>query len=101
MRVLDEFHGTIGGLVSRFDATVGFIEGDGVQLFFNDPIEVPDAALRAVRLGCALREAMIGLTALWRKRGTTSTSALGSHWAMRPAGTSASRVARTTRRLER
>jgi DNA-binding response OmpR family regulator len=69
MRVLDEFHGTIGGLVSRFDATVGFIEGDGVQLFFNDPIEVPDAALRAVRLGCALREEMIELTALWQKRG--------------------------------
>jgi adenylate cyclase len=69
MRVLDEFHGTIGGLVSRFDATVGFIEGDGVQLFFNDPIEVPDAGLRAVRLGCALREEMTELTALWRKRG--------------------------------
>jgi len=69
MRVLDEFHGTIGGLVGRFDATVGFIEGDGVQLFFNDPIEVPDAALRAVRLGCALREEMTELTAIWRKRG--------------------------------
>jgi DNA-binding response OmpR family regulator len=69
MRVLDEFHGTIGGLVSRFDATVGFIEGDGVQLFFNDPIEVPDAALRAVRLGCALREEMEELTSLWQKRG--------------------------------
>jgi len=69
MRVLGEFHGAIGGLVARFDATVGFIEGDGVQLFFNDPIEVPDAALRAVRLGCALREEMAELTALWRKRG--------------------------------
>jgi adenylate cyclase len=69
MRVLDEFHGTIGGLVNRFDATVGFIEGDGVQLFFNDPIEVPDAALRAVRLGCALREEMAELTSLWQKRG--------------------------------
>ena len=69
MRVLGEFHGTIGGLVSRFDATVGFIEGDGVQLFFNDPIEVPDAALRAVRLGCALREEMAELTAHWQKRG--------------------------------
>jgi DNA-binding response OmpR family regulator len=69
MRVLAEFHGTIGGLVRRFDATVGFIEGDGVQLFFNDPIEVPDAALRAIRFGCALREEMGGLTALWRKRG--------------------------------
>ena len=51
MRVLGEFHGTIGDLVRRFDATVGFIEGDGVQLFFNDPIEIPDAPLRAVRLG--------------------------------------------------
>jgi adenylate cyclase len=69
MRVLAEFHGTIGGLVSRFDATVGFIEGDGVQLFFNDPIEVPDPALRAVRLGCALRDEMAELTAVWVKRG--------------------------------
>jgi adenylate cyclase len=69
MRVLAEFHGTIGGLVGRFDATVGFIEGDGVQLFFNDPIEVPDPAMRAVRLGCALREEMAELTAVWQKRG--------------------------------
>jgi adenylate cyclase len=69
MRVLGEFHDTIGGLVRRFDATVGFIEGDGVQLFFNDPIEVPDAALRAVRLGCALREEMSALTPHWQKRG--------------------------------
>jgi DNA-binding response OmpR family regulator len=69
MRVLGEFHATVGGLVGRFDATVGFIEGDGVQLFFNDPIEMPDHALRAVRLGCALREEMTELTAVWRKRG--------------------------------
>lgn len=69
MRVLGEFHATIGRLVGRFDATVGFLEGDGVQLFFNDPIEVPDAALRAVRLGCALREEMATLTPRWQKRG--------------------------------
>jgi adenylate cyclase len=69
MRVLGEFHDAIGGLVKRFDATVGFLEGDGVQLFFNDPIEVPDAALQAVRLGCALREEMAELTPRWRKRG--------------------------------
>jgi DNA-binding response OmpR family regulator len=69
MHVLGEFHRTIGGLVRRFDATVGFLEGDGVQLFFNDPTEVPDAALQAVRLGCALREEMAELTPQWRKRG--------------------------------
>jgi DNA-binding response OmpR family regulator len=69
LRVLREFHETIGGLVQRFDATVGFLEGDGVELFFNDPIEIPDAPLRSVRLGCALREEMVGLTERWRKRG--------------------------------
>jgi adenylate cyclase len=69
MQVLAEFHDTIGGLVRQFDATVGFLEGDGVQVFFNDPKEIPDAALRAVRLGCALRERMRDLTAHWRKRG--------------------------------
>lgn len=69
LRVLHEFHETIGGLVQRFEATVGFLEGDGVELFFNDPIEIPDAPLRAVRLGCALREQMAELTERWRKRG--------------------------------
>ena len=69
MQVLREFHGVIGRLVQRFDATVGFLEGDGVQLFFNDPHEVPDAPLRAVRLACALREEMAALTPEWRKRG--------------------------------
>ena len=39
---------------SSVDAAV--LEGDAVQLFFDDPIEIPDAPLRAVRLGLALRE---------------------------------------------
>ena len=69
MKVLREFHGVIGGLVRRFDATVGFLEGDGVQLFFNDPVVGPDAALRAVQLGCALREEMAECIPRWRKRG--------------------------------
>ena len=69
MRVLREFHETSACSCKRFDATVGFLEGDGVELFFNDPIEIPDAPLRAVRLGCALREEMADLTPLWRKRG--------------------------------
>lgn len=69
MRVLGEFHDAVGGLVKRFDATVGFLEGDGVQLFFNDPIEIPDAPLCAVRFGLALREELARLTPVWRKRG--------------------------------
>jgi class 3 adenylate cyclase len=48
---------------------VGFLQGDGVQLFFNDPHEISDAPLRAVRLACALREEMATLTRGWRKLG--------------------------------
>ena len=77
MRVLHEFHDAIGRLVKRFDATVGFLEGDGVQLFFNDPIPIPDAPLRAVRLGCALREEMAELTPRWQKRGYTLDFGVG------------------------
>jgi adenylate cyclase len=69
MRVLGEFHGAVGDLVNRFDATVGFLEGDGVQLFFNDPIQIPDAPLRAVRLACELRDEVARLAEQWRKRG--------------------------------
>lgn len=69
MRVLREFHDTIGRLAKRFDATVGFLQGDGVQLFFNDPIEIPDAPLRAVQMACALREEMGEVTPRWRKLG--------------------------------
>ena len=69
MGVLGEFHAAIGRLVERYEATVGSLQGDGVELFFNDPIEIPDAPLRAVQLACSLREEMAGLLERWRKRG--------------------------------
>src|SRR6059058_2812285 len=50
LAVLGQFHAVVGQLVKTYDATVGFLQGDGVQVFFNDPIEEADPALRAVRL---------------------------------------------------
>ena len=101
MRVLGEFHEAIGRLVKRFDATVGFLEGDGVQLFFNDPIEIPDAPLRAVRLGCALREVMAELTPRWRKRGHDLDFGAGIALGYATCGKSASRAAPTMPRSAR
>jgi len=69
MGVLGEFHEAVGRLVHRYEATVGALAGDGVELFFNDPIEISDPALRAVKLACSLREEMGELIARWRKRG--------------------------------
>jgi adenylate cyclase len=69
MGVLGEFHEVIGRLVGRFEATVGALAGDGVELFFNDPIEIEDPGFRAVQLACALRAEMTVLLDQWRKRG--------------------------------
>ena len=69
MRVLAQFHDGVGRLVQRFEATVGFLAGDGIEVFFNDPIECDDPAGRAVRMGLAIRELMGELTPEWHRQG--------------------------------
>ncbi len=69
MTLLGQFHAVLGELVNQFEATVGHFAGDGLMVFFNDPVPCPDPAQRAVRLGVALREQMVDLTASWRRRG--------------------------------
>src|SRR4029079_18094767 len=43
--------------------------GDGVMVFFNDPVEVPEHELEAVRLALAARERFAGLADNWPRRG--------------------------------
>ena len=69
MNVLREFHAKIGALVSRFEATVGFFAGDGLMVFFNDPVPCDDPAGRAVRLAVAMREKATELTTIWGRLG--------------------------------
>ncbi|MGH9226998.1 MAG: adenylate/guanylate cyclase domain-containing protein, partial [Acidimicrobiales bacterium] len=69
MEVLAAYHETVGSLIHRFEAAVGFFAGDGLMVFFNDPVPVPDPAERAVRLAVEMRAAMSVPLAQWRKRG--------------------------------
>jgi class 3 adenylate cyclase/CheY-like chemotaxis protein len=77
MAVLREFHEELGQLVRDFEATVGFFAGDGLMVFWNDPLPCPDPAERAVRMAVALRENLAALTAGWRKRGHDLGFAVG------------------------
>jgi adenylate cyclase len=69
MSVLREFHVAMGELIFRFEATLEGFRGDGMVMFFNDPLPCPDPTARAVRMGVAMRRRMAELTAIWRKRG--------------------------------
>ena len=77
MGVIREFHSTIGDIVATFEATVGWFAGDGLMVWFNDPIPCDEPAARAVRLALEMRDAMGELTARWRKRGHELDFSLG------------------------
>ncbi|HWT24348.1 MAG TPA: response regulator [Solirubrobacteraceae bacterium] len=69
MHVLGEYHAALGELVHRFEGTLERFTGDGLMVFFNDPLPCPDPADRAVRMAIAMRDAVGELTTSWRRRG--------------------------------
>ena len=69
MSVLAEYHHLVGSLVTEHGGTIEHFAGDGMMIFFNDPIVLPDAPASAVRMALALRESFAALHASWMKRG--------------------------------
>jgi class 3 adenylate cyclase len=69
MTVLREYHGAIGTLVFEHEGTLERFAGDGVMVFFNDPIPCPDPSARAVRMAVAMRTAVTELAGQWRRSG--------------------------------
>ena len=67
--VLREYHQAIGDLVMRYNGTLERFTGDGIMVFFNDPLPVDDAPLRAVRLGVAMRGRVQELAEHWQRQG--------------------------------
>jgi len=66
---LREYHGALGPLVAQFEGTLDQFSGDGIMVFFNDPVPCPDPAERAVKMATAMREEAGKLIADWRERG--------------------------------
>ncbi|MBI2467910.1 MAG: response regulator [Candidatus Rokubacteria bacterium] len=69
MGVLREYHAAMGALILAHEGTLERFAGDGMMIFFNDPVPVSDPAGRAIRMALAMRERNAELSATWRKRG--------------------------------
>jgi class 3 adenylate cyclase len=77
MTVLREYHGEMGRFILAHDGTLERFTGDGLMVFFNDPIPVPDAPERAVRMAVAMRDRVAELAVRWRREGYELDLGLG------------------------
>ena len=69
MAVLNEYHGALGPLIFEYGGTLEQFSGDGMMVFFNDPVPIDDPAWQAVSMAVEMRERAHALVAEWRKRG--------------------------------
>ena len=67
--VVGEYHAAAGELIVAHRGTLEHFAGDGLMVFFNDPVPVADHELQAARVAVAMRERIGELAGSWRKRG--------------------------------
>ena len=69
MSVLQAYHEHMGRLVAEHGGTIDHRAGDGLMVFFNDPIPCQHPELRALALARAMREQFRILNRAWKKHG--------------------------------
>lgn len=69
MGLLQTYHARVGRLAAERNGTIGFRAGDGLMVFFNDPIPCEEPVLDAVRLALDIREAVQDLRERWVRLG--------------------------------
>ena len=69
MSVLREYHTALGELVFRYEGTLERFTGDGLMVFFNDPVACADGPARAVRMAVEMRNRIGDIARGWRRQG--------------------------------
>ena len=67
--VLRDYHAAMGELIVEHGGTLEHFAGDGLMVFFNDPVEQDDHVERAVRMALAMRDRFAELDREWTRRG--------------------------------
>jgi adenylate cyclase len=69
MGVLGEYHAALGELIFRYEGTLERFTGDGLMVFFTDPIPLDKPAQRAVEMALAMRDRVRTLAEGWSRVG--------------------------------
>jgi adenylate cyclase len=67
--VLHDYHAAMGPLITEHEGTLDRFAGDGILVFFNDPLPVSEAPRRAARMALAMRERFAVLREQWLDNG--------------------------------
>jgi class 3 adenylate cyclase len=69
MAALGEFHQAMGRRILEYQGTLERFTGDGLMVFFNDPLPINQPAMRAVEMAFVMQEDALKLAAQWKKKG--------------------------------
>jgi adenylate cyclase len=69
MSALSEFHHAMGRRILEYQGTLERFTGDGLMVFFNDPLPLHQPARRAVEMAFVMQEDVLKLSAEWKKKG--------------------------------
>ncbi len=77
MAALSEFHHAMGRRILEYQGTLERFTGDGLMVFFNDPLPINQPAARAVEMAFVMQEDALKLAAQWKKKGYTLGLGIG------------------------
>src|SRR3990172_9532324 len=77
MGVLAEYHAAMGELITKYAGTLERFAGDGIMIFFNDPVPIPNPAAQAVTMAIEMQQRFQGLATAWTRRGYDLSMGIG------------------------
>ena len=69
MSVLAEYHKVMGPLIQAHEGTLERFVGDGMMIFFNDPIRLENPTRNAVSMALEMQCNFVPLREAWKRRG--------------------------------
>jgi signal transduction histidine kinase/class 3 adenylate cyclase len=77
MGLLSEFQGEMGKIITAYQGTLERFTGDGMMVFFNDPLPIVNHKVVAARCALAMQNRIKSLQESWKKRGFELGAGIG------------------------